>query len=72
MLVLESLAAAYLLYRPDVFCLFTTDSGSVAVYSAQENELLTMNCDIDGTSGCAQIHNHDFQTPSRDSKEMVC
>lgn len=28
----------------------TADGGPAALYSKQENELFTMNCDIDGTS----------------------
>lgn len=27
------------------------DGGSAALYTKQENELVTMNCDIDGTCG---------------------
>lgn len=34
---------------------FHADSGSVALYSTQDDEPLTMNCDINGTSGCTQL-----------------
>lgn len=29
----------------------TVDGGSAALYTKQENELIIMNCDIDGTCG---------------------
>lgn len=37
---------------------FHTDIGSVALYSTQDDEPLTMNCDIDGTSGRTQLCLH--------------
>lgn len=37
-------------YNGAFLCL-TVDGGSAALYTKQENELVTMNCDIDGTCG---------------------
>lgn len=41
-----------------VVVFLNTDIGSVALYFTQDDEPLTMNCDIDGTSGCTQLCLH--------------
>lgn len=53
---------------------FHADSGSVALYSTQDDEPLTMNCDIDGTSGCTQLClcSRGPQAASCDRKKTLC